>query len=108
MADNGGGTGGARRFGGYLITAIGGLIFATSGLCTVSVIGSTVINTVVSPNAMGMGSVIGVAMLFGGIPMAIGLALVAAGRSLLRSAPPPAPPEQSPPGYSPWTKNDPS
>lgn len=97
---------GVRRLFGYVLSAIGGLIFATSGLCTVTFIGSTASNH--------LGDLVPIALLFGGVPMAIGLGLIAAGRRLLRPAtrrprPPAAraPLHQDPPTQSPWTRRDP-
>jgi hypothetical protein len=80
----------AARFFGGLMMAAGGLITVSAGLCSVavSVMGLTDGSSPGEMLTLGLPLV----LLFGGVPIAIGLALFFVGRSLFRERPggPPA------------------
>jgi hypothetical protein len=77
----------ARQFFGRLLVTVGFLIAGLAGLCT----GAVVIYGVVTELAPGgeaiveMLSMLPIPVLVGGIPIAIGVVLILAGRSILRS-----------------------
>lgn len=70
-------------FGGLLL-AIGGLIALLSGLCS-AYFGLTLLGSG-GGNASDLTGMLGLVLLVGGIPFAIGFGLFAWGRSLIRSA----------------------
>jgi hypothetical protein len=75
---------------GGILLAVGALIAAGSGLCTLAVVGSSL----ASPNEWtggGAGGMFGgfmIVLLFGGIPFAIGVGLFLLGRRMVRAAEP--------------------
>jgi hypothetical protein len=77
-------------FGGILM-GIGILIAGLSGLCTLLVAGTSLFGSGSSGDLV---SIIPAVLAFGGIPFGIGLGLFFAGRHLIRSQTPSAPPVQ--------------
>jgi len=78
-----------RRFFGGVMLAVGLLLAGASGLCSLVILGGSLTNP--GPDFLaGMG----VVLLVGGIPFAIGLGLVFVGRRLLRK------PDDSPHDFS--------
>jgi hypothetical protein len=71
-----------KLFGSLLLGC--GIIFAgLSGLCTLLVAGSALVG---SSNGEEMMSVLPASLIFGGVPIAIGIGMFFGGRALLRSA----------------------
>ena len=70
-----------RRFFGAVLLAIGLLIAGGSGLCTIAVMGSALSSG--GAEALGL---VPLALIFGGIPFAIGLGLIFWGRWLISSS----------------------
>ena len=68
---------------GSLLLGCGIIVGGLSGLCTLIVAGSALAGSSSGQEAM---SVIPAALLFGGIPIAIGLGMYFGGRALLRAA----------------------
>ena len=78
-----------RRFLGALLIAVGGLIAALSGLCSVVFLGALVVDLVRDPASMDSAvwpSLI-LLLVVGGLPLAIGVGLVFWGRALRRRLP---------------------
>jgi hypothetical protein len=76
----------ATRFFGGLLMAAGGLIAVSAGLCSVVV--SIMALTETSSTAEMITSGLPLVLLFGGVPVAIGLTLFFVGRGLYRERPP--------------------
>jgi hypothetical protein len=72
-----------RRLFGWLLIAIGGLIATLCGLCTLAFV---FIGVASSAQSSGGGAgLVGLALIVGGIPIALGVGLIFLGRWLLRS-----------------------
>lgn len=71
-----------KVFGGLML-GCGILVAGLSGLCTLLVVGTSLIGAVSNQESM---SVIPAGLIAGGIPLAIGLGLFFGGRALIRSA----------------------
>ncbi len=72
-----------RKVFGGLMLGCGILVAGLSGLCTLLVAGTSMLGASSSQEMM---SVIPAALIFGGIPVAIGVGLFFGGRALVRSA----------------------
>lgn len=89
------------RFFGFVLFTVGVLMATLCGLCTVAFL----VMSAVSPG--GDGGMAAMSIFIGGIPTGIGVLLMLAGRSLLRSrrsvlpTPPPASPPPTPSGAEP-------
>lgn len=88
----------ARRFFGLLLMTAGGLIAGLSGLCSAAVLVTVLVPLAVSGGGGGAGGalagffgLLGMILVFGGVPFAIGAGLFLLGRNLAR-AKEPAPP----------------
>lgn len=78
----------AKLFGAFLM-AVGGLIAVLSGLCSMGFIGVTVLNLIQHPSryatdAPEAARALTLTLLFGGVPIGIGVVLFIAGRNLFR------------------------
>jgi hypothetical protein len=76
-----GGDGIARLFG-FLLMAVGGLITLLSGLCSLGFLLATIESVVRAPASVA--PMIGLILVFGGVPLAVGVGLFVLGRSLTR------------------------
>lgn len=78
-----------RRFFGGLLIAVGGLIATLSGLCSLGIVamslGMSLKGPAVLSNLLVQAVLVGV---FGGLPFAVGVGLIIAGRAAMRSTPP--------------------
>ena len=84
----------AGQFFGALLIVGGVLIAALCGLCTVVVIGASV-SMPRDPQGYGGGGMIPVALIFGGVPMIFGGLMIWAGVALVRSGRKPAQPPKT-------------
>jgi hypothetical protein len=71
-----------KAFFGWLLIAAGGLIAVTCGLCTLSFAG-----IMISGNLSALPGSLGLCLMFGGPPIALGVGLILIGRSLVRKPP---------------------
>ena len=79
-----------RRFLGYVLVAVGALLTLLSGACTLTWLGFIAVSVVRSPTRRaGVVPAILVALPVGGLPIAVGLAMIAGGRSLSKPQRPP-------------------
>jgi hypothetical protein len=74
------------RFFGYVLMAVGGLIGLLSGGCTVVFVGAMLLGAVQTMRFSELFSMAPMALIFGGIPFAIGAGLFLAGRKLAGGA----------------------
>ena len=73
-----------KLFGAFLI-AVGGLIAALSGLCSLAFLGTAVLNVARNPHqAGGIVMIVPLILLFGGVPFAFGGGLIVAGLAFYR------------------------
>ncbi len=72
----------AVRFFGWLLMGIGGLIALTAGACSLVFLVSMLSSS--GDGLDGLVSALGLLLLFGGVPIAVGLALIFAGRAISR------------------------
>ena len=79
---NGGERSPAVRFFGWLLMGIGGLIALTAGACSLVFLVSMLSSG--GDGLDGLVNALGLLLLFGGIPIAVGLALIFAGREISR------------------------
>jgi hypothetical protein len=78
------GSGSVRDFFGYALMTVGWLIAGTTGLCTTVVVGVGLLS-ITPETAANTFSYAPIPLLFGGIPILAGVAMIYAGRYLLRS-----------------------
>jgi hypothetical protein len=78
------GSGSVRDFFGYALMTVGWLIAGTAGLCTTVVVGLGLLS-MTPETAANTFSFAPIPLLFGGIPILVGVAMIYAGRYLLRS-----------------------
>ena len=76
--------GSVRNFFGYALMTIGWLIVGTAGLCTTVVVGFGLVSLNAS-TAAEIFSDAPIPLLFGGIPILVGIVLIYAGRYLLKN-----------------------
>jgi len=80
------------RFFGMLLMVSGGLIAGLSGLCTAAVTLTMLVQLAVSHSGLtGFLNLVGLALVFGGVPFAFGAVLFILGRNLYRASKPPTP-----------------
>jgi hypothetical protein len=78
------GSGSVKNFFGYALMTIGWLIAGSAGLCTTVVVGVGLLS-MTPETAASTFSYAPIPLLFGGIPIVVGIAMIYAGRYLLRS-----------------------
>jgi hypothetical protein len=85
---------GAGQFFGLLLLIAGVLVALLCGLCTLVVIGVSLAAPVTHGQNYGGGAMIPVALVFGGLPTAVGAGMIWAGVALIRAGrkPPSSPP----------------
>jgi hypothetical protein len=86
---------GAGQFFGLLLLIAGVLVALLCGLCTLVVIGVSLAAPVSHPQNYGGGAMIPVALVFGGLPTAVGAGMIWAGVALIRAGRKPPPPTTS-------------